>query len=594
MFEHLIDKLKKQSSEITNQYIADVENIFRRSSVTSFQDTILLATLALFQETTAEYYEHRLFRRIDSYMGNRLIEDPQRILDLYSPIKPELAKLSDIQLLSYILLAEPDAKRDLSFSSGSSINRLLIELLKKETHILDWGFGYGQLLVYAALYGQTQTVEGMDINPECYVVTKIRLQLLKDELDSKLIRGDMFEQSYQLKSNHKVFNTNIQSPAEVIHPPLGAAPIMHKENNRFILPSFTDSFDISLGFAAYKSEWPFILRVLQQLTPGQRIFAITTNGAASTETYNDIRRDLIKHGLVECVVQLSENLLPGTSIPSMLWIFSKNNETVRLIDASRIRTEGRRKFSLSPGDIEKITYLITNRTPISELFKGYQGLIRYVSASELAESNYNLSPSRHLGEDFPAEYILLKDVCQINRGVLLKAQELDELVSDDNSVKYITPKHLNDSVIDLTTVTSLIETDEILKKKSIGNNTIVMSKLLPFKTGYVSNTRNNQVFSNGNTYFLQINKEKINPLFLWMYLNSNSGKKQLEQLSRGSSTSTLSISDLKNLKIPKIKASQQAKLAEKYGSLLKKEQQIQESLKELQKSKEELINGVLL
>lgn len=258
-----------------------------------------------------------------------------------------------------------------------------------------------------------------------------------------------------------------------------------------------------------------------------------------------------------------------------------------------LETEGRRKFSLSLGDIEKITYLVTNRTPISELFEGYQGLIRYVSASELAESNYNLSPSRHLGEDFPAEYILLKDVCQINRGVLLKAQELDELVSDDNSVKYITPKHLNDSVIDLTTVTSLIETDDILKKKSIGNDTIVMSKLLPFKTGYVSNTRNNQVFSNGNTYFLQINKEKINPLFLWMYLNSNSGKKQLEQLSRGSSTSTLSISDLKELKIPLIEPAVQDKLADTYKKLLKKESQIQESLKTLEKEKEQLIETVL-
>ena len=139
----------------------------------------------------------------------------------------------------------------------------------------------------------------------------------------------------------------------------------------------------------------------------------------------------------------------------------------------------------------------------------------------------------------------------------------------------------------------MIETDDILKKKSIGNDTIVMSKLLPFKTGYVSNTRNNQVFSNGNTYFLQINKEKINPLFLWMYLNSNSGKKQLEQLSRGSSTSTLSISDLKELKIPLIEPAVQDKLADTYKKLLKKESQIQESLKTLEKEKEQLIETVL-
>ena len=78
-----------------------------------------------------------------------------------------------------------------------------------------------------------------------------------------------------------------------------------------------------------------------------------------------------------------------------------------------------------------------------------------------------------------------------------------------------------------------------------------------------------------------------------MYLNSNSGKKQLEQLSRGSSTSTLSISDLKELKIPLIEPAVQDKLADTYKKLLKKESQIQESLKTLEKEKEQLIETVL-
>ena len=76
-------------------------------------------------------------------------------------------------------------------------------------------------------------------------------------------------------------------------------------------------------------------------------------------------------------------------------------------------------------------------------------------------------------------------------------------------------------------------------------------------------------------------------------LNSNSGKKQLEQLSRGSSTSTLSISDLKELKIPLIEPAVQDKLADTYKKLLKKESQIQESLKTLEKEKEQLIETVL-
>lgn len=101
------------------------------------------------------------------------------------------------------------------------------------------------------------------------------------------------------------------------------------------------------------------------------------------------------------------------------------------------------------------------------------------------------------------------------------------------------------------------------------------------------------IFSNGNTYYLQVDKKAINPLFLFMYLNSKMAQKQLEQLSRGSSTTTLSISDLKNLKIPLIKRSIQNELSEKYQELLAKEQRIYESLKALERDKDRLIEDAL-
>lgn len=592
MIPHLIDELIDQSPDITNQYIADVENVFKRSSVTEFQEAILLAALALFKKTSREFENPRIIKALIKYTRERLGAESSSLLHSHPSLFSELIGFKPIQLLSYILFAEPYTKKESSFSSCSSINRLLAELLKNEDDILDWGFDYGQLLVYTALYGYAYTLWGIEIDVEHYRVTALRLKLLKDRVKSKIICEDIFNNRQKFENKRELFNRE-SSPVEVIHPPLGTIPLTDQENNRFILPSFTDSFDISLGFAAYKSEWPFILTALEHLESDQRVFAITTNGAASTETYNDIRRDLVKHGLVECVVQLSENLLPGTSIPSMLWIFSKNNETVRLIDASNIRTEGRRKFTLSLGNIEEIAHLINNRRPVAELSEKYQSLISYLSPSELAESNYNLSPSHHLGEDFPADYILLNEVCKINRGVLLKAQELDALVADNNSVKYITPKNLHNNVIDLKRVTSLAGTDEVLVKKSIGSDDIIMSKLLPFKAGYITDTKNNLVFSNGNTYYLQINKKAINPLFLFMYLNSKTAQKQLEQLSRGSSTSTLSISDLKNFKIPKVKRSVQDALAEKYKASLKEEQQLHKKINKLEKAREQLIEEIL-
>lgn len=604
MFESLFAELKLQNTDRTNEYIAKIEDILKPFAIASFQDSMFIVALTLVSKVDNSRVKTAFFQlrsQLNDSIVTKALESvadyyQSNTLESYSPMYSALRSCTALQLLTYLIFADPNGKKDAAFDSGHSLNRLLVELVKNETAIYDWGFGYGQFLLSAALYGNSQSLEGIEINPECYVVTKLRLSLLPHEPTIKLHFGNMFYE----EDRHRSIFTNFrdvsakQPHAAIIHPPFGVMIDEFFENNKGLRVPTLPRFAEIMGPSAYKSEWPFILRALDDLADEKRLYAITTNGAASTETYSEIRRNLVQQGLVECVVQLSENLLPGTNIPSILWIFSKHNETVRMIDAGEFRTTGRRKSSLSAEDIEDIIYLITNQNRVDELAPKYRGIINFVSPTELAESNYNLAPSRHLGETFPAtEHIFLKDVCKINRGVLLNAQELDELVTDDNPVKYITPKNLNNNVIDLTEITSLAETDEILKKKSIDDDTIVMSKLLPFKTGYVTTVENKKVFSNGNTYFLQINKAKINPLFLWMYLNSAMAKKQLDQLSRGTKTSTLSISDLKELKIPLIEPAVQDKLVDKYKKLLKKERQIQESLNTLKKEKEQLIETVL-
>lgn len=604
MFESLFTELKLQNTDRTNEYIAKVEDILKSFAIASFQDSMFIVALTLVSKVDNSRIKTAFFQLRsqlnDSFVTKALesVADyyQSNNLESYSPMYSALRTCTALQLLTYLMFANPNGKKDAAFDSGHSLNRLLVELVKNETAIYDWGFGYGQFLLSAALYGNAQSLEGIEINPECYVVTKLRLSLLPHEPTIKLHFGNMFYEEDRHRSIFTKFRDVAakQPHSAIIHPPFGVMIDEFFENNKGLRVPTLPRFAEIMGPSAYKSEWPFILRALDDLADEKRLYAITTNGAASTETYSEIRRNLVQQGLVECVVQLSENLLPGTNIPSILWIFSKHNETVRMIDAGEFRTTGRRKSSLSAEDIEDIIYLITNRNHVDELAPKYRGIINFVSPTELAESNYNLAPARHLGETFPAtEHIFLKDVCKINRGVLLNAQELDELVTDDNPVKYITPKNLNNNVINLAEITSLAETDEILKKKSIDDDTIVMSKLLPFKTGYVTTVENKKVFSNGNTYFLQINKAKINPLFLWMYLNSAMAKKQLDQLSRGTKTSTLSISDLKELKIPLIEPAVQDKLVDKYKKLLKKERQIQESLNILKKEKEQLIETVL-
>lgn len=596
MINKIVAELKYQQPEVTVESITKIQKIYKASAISEFQDTILLTTLYLIQRANtfsfAEAQDY-LIRQIRNPLVTEFIES---IEEIPSKLTLELETCTAPQLLTYILFADPDTKKGPDFNSGSSINKLLALLPNEDESVFDWGFGYGQTLLYAALYGNARKLRGIENNLPCYLVTKLRLSLLPDTTNIKLDFDNMFHR--KVYSNHFVADHLGFKNTAIIKPLPGKNAADFTADEWILVPAQLNVFKELMSPATFKSEWPYIITALASLISSQRLYAITTNGAASTETYSDIRKRLIKFGYVECVVQLPENLIPGTSIPTTLWIFSKNNKTVRFIDASEIKTKGRRKFSLSDKDIKAIVALITKPefTESNHSHKSQKGRIKVVHNDELAASNYNLAPSRYIQEDFPSDssgFILLEEVCQINRGVLLKAQELDTLVADNNSVKYITPKNLNNSIIDLSGVTSLAETDEISPKKAISDNNIIMSKLLPFKAGYITDTQNNMIFSNGNTYYLQVDKKAINPLFLFMYLNSKMAQKQLEQLSRGSSTTTLSISDLKNLKIPLIKRSIQNELSEKYQELLAKEQRIYESLKALERDKDRLIEDAL-
>lgn len=606
MFKELFSKIKYQSADTTNEYIAKIEKLIKTRDIPRFQDVILLTTIALLQNSLKLNYreaQNHISRELNDPLVTKSLE---KKLFTYENIAFELTTCSDLQLLTYILFAEADSKKGSEFNSGMSINKLLAMLLKDYSCVFDWGFGYGQFLLFANMYGNEKALEGIELDQSCYVITKIRLwlvsqnsSLLSGESPINLKCGNMF---YDVSPFNPYLQASINAPfkggiheshAAVIHPTLGKTVNDFIDNEWKILPSTLEPFTDYMGPAVLKSEWPFILTALETVNSGGKLYAITTNGAASTETYSDIRKYLVKRGLVECVVQLSENLLPGTAIPATLWIFSKNNESVRIINASDIRTKGRRKFSLSDGDIEKIMSLISDRNYYSDAARIEEKPIKDLSLLELKDAKYNLSPSHHTGDKFLSEYMLLKDVCRINRGILLEAQELDILVSDDNSVKYVTPKHLNNRIIDMSEIISLTTAKEIPEKKSVSSDSIIMTKLLPFKAGYIGDTEGNLIFSNGNTYYLTIDKQAINPLFLFMYLNSEVAKQQIDQLSRGSKTSTLSISDLKELKIPLIKRSVQNRIVDTYRQLLKKEEEIQESLQRLEKEKNQLIEEVL-
>ena len=643
-----INILKELNMDTMEQYINKVTSIFQYNyydSITevplmSFKDSILFATLAFamkrekLNETDAEEY-------IAKEVGEPVIREDFRVLRIfYHQVIGHLMLCSTMELLTYIMFAEPDIRSQSEYNVGLSINRLLAELLKDEGIVYDWGFAQGQFLVQSLLCGRKQQVGGIEIDSNNYIVGKIRTRLMGIKADLQC--DDLFRQRYGYSFRE----------AAVICPPF-KKDVSNLSNSALLDCGL---FDVDLfwyrneSFMS-RSEWPYIFKAINTLKPGGKLIALTRSAAVSSAIYSGIRQKLLELGLVECIIQLPKNLLPSNSRTVVLWIFSKKeNKRVRMINALDIKTTKGRKCYLSEGNIKKIVELVkyggdntdieyessdgldtsqSNEGHISQnivVDMDYKDLLVYDSNLDIGLDqidtdggsilfnklikdcmpNCDLSPVRYTQErpgqkdfvenNFGGEQIFLGEVCTIKRGFVLPINEGDDSELDHDSVKYISPKHLDNGVIDILKTTSLKFDKEEVSKKPLACNSIVMSKSAPFKFGYIDDLKGKTVFGNGNTYSLMVDENEINPIYLFMYLTTELAQRQLDRIvariNPDSRTKTIAIVDLQELSIPVTSREEQDKIAAEFLKLIEKEIQIRVSLDKALNDRETLIKDV--
>lgn len=75
--------------------------------------------------------------------------------------------------------------------------------------------------------------------------------------------------------------------------------------------------------------------------------------------------------------------------------------------------------------------------------------------------------------------------------------------------------------------------------------------------------------ANGNLYTMTMDTSKVNPRYVMLYLNSESGHKQLRAKCSTGALPNIAKSDLESVKIPMIPFEEQNNLVKKYMELLR-------------------------
>jgi type I restriction enzyme M protein len=126
------------------------------------------------------------------------------------------------------------------------------------------------------------------------------------------------------------------------------------------------------------------------------------SGNQGSNREKDIRKKFVDNDWIEAVLLLPENLFYNTTAPGIVLFLNKNKpkekkNKIMLINASLEFEKGRPKNFIPDDKIQKI----------AEAFHGWKDIDKFVKIivkNEAAKNDYNLSPSRYVGNGQDEEY----------------------------------------------------------------------------------------------------------------------------------------------------------------------------------------------
>ncbi|GAP71417.1 site-specific DNA-methyltransferase [Candidatus Symbiothrix dinenymphae] len=333
--------------------------------------------------------------------------------------------------------ADAEGKKGGQFYTPQSIVKLLVGVLapEPEKRVYDGCCGSGGMFVQSERFIELHehrrgkiSIFGQESNPTTYRLAKMNLAIRG--IDAKIELGDTLlnDKFPELKVDYILAN-----------PPFNVSD--YKIN-----PAETHKWKYGLppqGNANYAWLQLFISKLAPYGTAG----IVLANGSMSSEisTEGQIRKELIEHDLVDCMVALPAQLFYNTQIPACLWFLSRNKtETTKFrnrsheilfVDARDMGTMiSRKQKEFTDKDIEQIADTYHNwRGKESGKYNDTAGFCKSANIQEIRKNNYVLTPGRYIdfkeaeddGQTFDEK---MQQLTATLKEQMQKANELDEAI----------------------------------------------------------------------------------------------------------------------------------------------------------------------
>lgn len=340
---------------------------------------------------------------------NRLGE----IIDLISDINVGTTESQAKDMLGRIYeyfigrFASAEGKGGGEFYTPACVVKLLVEMLEPyKGRVFDPCCGSGGMFVQSEKFTEEHggnkddvAVYGQESNPTTWRLCKMNLAI-------RGISGNLGQQ--QADSLHNDQHKDLKADFILANPPFnisdwGGERLKEDIRWKYGLPP------------AGNANYAWIQHFIHHLSPTGIAGFVMANGSLSSNTSGEgeIRKSLIRNGLVDCIVALPDKLFYTTGIPACLWFVSRDRHNhkfrdrhneILFMDARKLGDMVTRKHrELNDTEIEKIAETYHQWRNKKGKYEDIKGFCKAASIEEVEKNSFVLTPGRYVGFEIEEE-----------------------------------------------------------------------------------------------------------------------------------------------------------------------------------------------
>ena len=191
-----------------------------------------------------------------------------------------------------------------------------------------------------------------------------------------------------------------------------------------------DRFRAAGGVTTGKGDWAWLQHTLACLNERGRAAVVLDTGAVTRgsgarheDRERNIRKWFVEGDLIDGVILLPDNLFYNTSAAGIIVLLSKRKPEARrdkivLVNAGKRVGKGRPKNYIPEDDIRPIAAMFLKGEPV-------EGEVAVITREQAAEADYNLSPSRWVGQAEEVDQRPITEIIAEMRRLDDEAREVD-------------------------------------------------------------------------------------------------------------------------------------------------------------------------